>query len=230
MPLIIGDNFKYGGKKFLDARQSFDTKSAMEACTTVPEGFITYCIENKTRYEFKNNTWVEFKVDSSGGDIGAVVDPETGEIIPIDLNAIMYLGSNEPEMNTAIWFNDSRKNNSTSIDIENPILLELMASIQALKEQVQTLQAEVEYLKVNGGGGGGSDWGDPEEPDTPIYGEAFLALEDGDLFLLEDGSCIVLEAAVVVEPSSSGTLLLEDGSSFLLEDGSYILLENSNAI
>ena len=59
MSLNIGDNFSYLGKKFLDDRQSFDTLINMRNCTDVPEGFITYCKENKKRYEFKNNVWIE---------------------------------------------------------------------------------------------------------------------------------------------------------------------------
>ena len=45
MSLNIGDNFSYLGKKFLDARQSFDTLEFMNACNDVPESFITYCKE-----------------------------------------------------------------------------------------------------------------------------------------------------------------------------------------
>lgn len=67
MSLRIGDNFSYLGKKFLDSRESFDTLQEMYACTDVPEGFITYCKEDKKRYEFKNNEWIEFVV--SGGNI-----------------------------------------------------------------------------------------------------------------------------------------------------------------
>ena len=57
MPLKIGDNFSYLGKKFLDERQSFDTLELMYACDDVPEGFITYCKETEKRYEYKNGEW-----------------------------------------------------------------------------------------------------------------------------------------------------------------------------
>ena len=60
MSLNIGDNFKYLGKKFLDARESFDTLEEMNACTGIPEGFITYCKEDKKRYEYNGTTWVEY--------------------------------------------------------------------------------------------------------------------------------------------------------------------------
>lgn len=67
MSLNIGDNFSYLGKKFLDARESFETVALMKACVDVPEGFITYCKEDKKRYEFKDNTWVEYVTTGTGG-------------------------------------------------------------------------------------------------------------------------------------------------------------------
>ena len=60
MSINIGDNFSYLGKKFLDKRQSFETLEELMACTDVPEGFISYCVENETRYEFKDGEWIEF--------------------------------------------------------------------------------------------------------------------------------------------------------------------------
>ena len=60
MSINIGDNFSYLGKKFLDKRQSFETLEELMACIDVPEGFISYCVENETRYEFKNGEWIEF--------------------------------------------------------------------------------------------------------------------------------------------------------------------------
>ena len=60
MSLNIGDNFSYLGKKFLDARQSFDTLEAMRLCSDVPIGFITYCKEDNKRYEYGQNGWVEY--------------------------------------------------------------------------------------------------------------------------------------------------------------------------
>ena len=57
MALRIGDNFSYLGKKFLDSRESFDTLQEMYTCSDVPEGFITYCKEDKKRYEFTNTIY-----------------------------------------------------------------------------------------------------------------------------------------------------------------------------
>ena len=52
MSINIGDNFSYLGKKFLDDREHFDTVVKMKACNDVPNGFITYCDETNTRYEY----------------------------------------------------------------------------------------------------------------------------------------------------------------------------------
>ena len=61
MSINIGDNFSYLGKKFLDNRQSFDTLVAMNNCSDVPVGFITFCKEDNKRYEYTNEGWTEFK-------------------------------------------------------------------------------------------------------------------------------------------------------------------------
>ena len=68
MSLNIGDNFKYLGKKFLDARESFDTLEEMNACTDVPKGFITICYEDNKRYEYDGSAWIEYVIngDSTG--------------------------------------------------------------------------------------------------------------------------------------------------------------------
>lgn len=52
MSINIGDNFSYLGKKFLDNREHFETVAKMKACNDVPNGFITYCDETNTRYEY----------------------------------------------------------------------------------------------------------------------------------------------------------------------------------
>ena len=102
----------------------------------------------------------------------------------------------------------------------------MFACIRTLQDQVKQLQEEVEYLKVNGGGGSGTpNWPDIPNPDSPTIEDVFLAMEDGDLFLWEDGSQIVLEESIVVDIVKESVMALEDGSLFLLEDGGYILIE-----
>ena len=55
MSINIGDNFSYLGKKFLDNREHFETVAEMKACNDVPNGFITYCDETNTRYEYHSD-------------------------------------------------------------------------------------------------------------------------------------------------------------------------------
>ena len=55
MSINIGDNFSYLGKKFLDNREHFETVAKMKACNDVPNGFITYCDETNTRYEYHSD-------------------------------------------------------------------------------------------------------------------------------------------------------------------------------
>ena len=135
-----------------------------------------------------------------------------------------YIGSEPPEDTSLLWFD----NGSSIIDdfeYNNPIIDELYECIQMLQEQVKELQAEVEYLKINGGGGvvRPPDDDNPDEPD--VIEDVILALEDGSLFLLEDGGFILTEETITV--TNKPSLTLEDGSLFLLEDGGIMLLEES---
>ncbi len=207
MAINIGANFSYNGRNYLDNRQSFDTLEAMKNFTSVPDGFITYCKEDGKRYEFKSSNtineltgkWAEFKVSQESD--------------------CYYLGEEEPE-NDKIWFYTSTAD-ASSITYDNPLIAELFSVIQSMQAQITQLQADVEYLKLNGGGGM-----PVEPPDSPEEGiEICFALEDGGLMLLEDGGFLILEETIQVTKDS--VLILEDGSSFLLEDGSLILLEET---
>lgn len=221
MSLNIGDNFKYGGKKFLDDRESFDTLEAMKNYERVPDGFITYCKEDGKRYEFKSSNnineltgkWTEFIVDI--------------EMPDIDVDDLCHMGSDAPEKDSSIWFYTGLTASSSDISLDNPLITELFACIRDLQAQVQQLQADVEYLKINGGGDRPSvppvtpDPDEPEEEDELFR----IIMEDGSGgFLLEDGSgVVILEESVVADKESN--FLLEDGFNLLLEDGSLLLLE-----
>lgn len=236
MSINLGDNFKYLGKKFLDDRESFATLEEMRRCSTVPDGFITYCKEDGKRYEFNSSNninditgqWVEFSVNGKGDDTSHYF----GREIPEDLNVI--------------WFDEGNiENSNEEIKFDNPIVEELFACINALQLQIIDLQKEVEYLKVSGGGngngGGNQDPEDPNEPnppedpnepnppEDPNEPERFssLMMEDGSMFLLEDGGYITLEDQDS-PPAPDPALILEDEGKFLLEDGGTILLEQEN--
>lgn len=226
MAIKIGANFSYNGPNFLDARQSFATLEEMKNCLLVPDGFITYCQEDEKRYEFKSSNtideltgkWREFVVNAEIPDI------EIPEIEIPEPKDCFYLGADEPEDNNKIWFFTNKESNSSEITYDNPLIAELFSCIQSLQSQITQLQAEVEYLKLNGGGGL------PIEPgDKPGIGEItediIFTLEDGGLFLLEDDSgYLIMEETIKV--SNEDVLILEDGTSLLLEDGSFILLES----
>lgn len=208
MSLNIGDNFKYLGKKFLDNRESFATLEDMKKCTQVPNGFITYCQEDGKRYEFNSSNnineltgkWVEFVINQ-------------------DIEDCYYLGIEEPS-DEKIWFFNSQEEASVQIKYDNPVIAELFACIQSLQDQITKLQADVEYLKINGGGGIPIEPGDGDQ----VISLYFL-LEDGGFFELEDGGHLLLEEEIRI--TRSPLLMLEDGTSFLLEDGGFIILEES---
>lgn len=237
MSINIGDNFKYLGKKFLDDRESFNTLAEMKQCTDVPVGFVTYCKEDGKRYEYSETVeenpvtgkWREFKV---GTDINEEVvenivenyvdnffDEQLGDIINNLDHDCAYVGEDEPEDDTQIWFDPTSGEGTNDFQYNNPVIDELFACIRTLQDQVAKLQADVEYLKLNGGGIPPQE---PEGGDSEEITDAFV-LEDGEFFLLEDGGYMLLENAVEVITKS--LMLLEDGDHVLLEDGSNILLE-----
>jgi hypothetical protein len=140
-----------------------------------------------------------------------------------------YVGIEEPVNDNVIWFVDTNRSASSEITYDNPVIAELFSCIQMMQKQINDLQAEVEYLKLHGGGGGSL----PDVPDDPDIGGddeedifVYFALEDGGLFELEEGGFLILEEERVVIKES--TLALEDGMRFLLEDGGFILLEEDS--
>ncbi len=163
------------------------------------------------------------KVFASKPDLEALRDVINEDLLEFDPN-ITYIGDKEPENNNVIWFDNSGSTvNENEITFDNPIVSELFACIRTLQDQVQQLQADVEYLKIYGGGGSSS----PDRPSTPDDEviESCLILEDGGMFLMEDGSSFLLESSEIAVNDS--ILSLENGGSFLLEDGNYILLEQT---
>lgn len=206
MSLNIGDNFKYLGKKFLDSRESFATLAEMKSCTDVPDGFITYCQETDTRYEYKSSNannvttghWREFVIEGEAGT-SAVIQNE------------------EPEDTTVIWFDPEDDEPSS----EDPFISELKTIIQAMSEKLQALTTRVEYLEsVISSGGGGT------KPDKPEVTYEYLLWDDGTPILWDDGTPILLEEQNI--PSDVNEYLLwDDGTPILWDDGTPILLEDT---
>ena len=175
MAIKIGANFSYNGPNFLDARQSFATLEEMKNCQLVPDGFITYCKEDEKRYEFKSSNTID---ELTGKWREFVVNAEIPEIEIPEPEDCFYLGADEPEDNNKIWFFTNKESNSSEVTYDNPLIAELFSCIQSLQSQITQLQAEVEYLKLNGGGGIPSE---PEGPGSNPTGEIFFELEDEDL-------------------------------------------------
>ena len=240
MSINIGDNFKFLGKRFLDDRESFATIAEMKSCENVPDGFITYCREDEKRYEFKSSNtineltgkWTEFTINinnnnngneggSTEGGSGGGCDCEDIIIPEFECNC-SYMGIEEPEDNEQIWFFDSTESESSGIEYDNPLISELFSYIQSLQNQIVQLQADVEYLKLNGGGG------IPSEPEGggSITGSSMFELEGGGFFELEDGSgYMILEQSSQSSSTTDSVLVLENEYDILLEDGGSILLE-----
>lgn len=229
MSLFVGDNFKYGGRKYLDDRQSFDTLEQMKSFTKVPEGFVTYCKETGKRYEYNSSNtideltglWAEYSVSASGD--------------------IFYIGAEAPEDQNDLWFDPGMQGDGPDITINNPLIAELFAYISAvedklsamqeqvacietMQEQIVKLQEEVEWLKIHGGAGKPVDPEKPEDPDEPITSDVFLLLEEGGFFELEEGGFLLSEEVSVVVPSIA-VITLEDGGWFELEEGGFLLTE-----
>lgn len=61
----IADNLIYKAPLPLDSRAQFDTLEHMNEYNTdfVPEGFITYCLEDKKNYKYNGREWEEYKND-----------------------------------------------------------------------------------------------------------------------------------------------------------------------
>ena len=114
MSLRIGDNFSYLGKKFLDSRESFDTLQEMYTCTDVPEGFITYCKEDEKRYEFKENQWIEFVINSNG--ISEELELiETSDIEPSNDKVSIWINTSDDTVENVIArINDKVVSSSTT--------------------------------------------------------------------------------------------------------------------
>ena len=143
MSINIGDNFSYLGKKFLDERQSFETLEELMACIDVPEGFISYCVENETRYEFKNGEWIEFinevdltdyvtkediptKVSELENDVGYLSSVPSEYVTDAELNSKGYLTSipeeyvTDTELNSKGYLTEQKASSDYALKSEIP--------------------------------------------------------------------------------------------------------------
>ena len=204
MSINIGDNFSYLGKKFLDNRQSFDTLVAMNNCTDVPIGFITFCKEDNKRYEYTSEGWTEFKssiTDEEAEKLNvAYLHSQTQHIQASDLEGFAtkeyvddalsnvdvdlsdYVTNGELEEGLANKFDDVEVNEAETNDTQTAL------DFYANGEVVKTVY-------FTGGGGGGN-------ANTPPY-VTLLSAENNILGL---GEVFNLELDFLSGVTGNGTL------------------------
>lgn len=159
----------------------------------------------------------DFSLDTTNKLIVGAINEVNYKVEHLDLitlNDIIHEGTTEPLSKEVIWFDkrDLFEENEYEITTNNPIIKELMNIVVSMGKKISILEEKIEYLMINGGGGG---------VDPPIVSSNCLILEDGSKLLFEDGSNILLEEFI----ESNNSILLEDGNLLLLEDGNNILLE-----
>lgn len=146
MPINIGDNFSYLGRKFLDNRQSFNTLAEMNACTDVPIGFITYCVEDEQRYEYTEDGWVEYVV-------GGKEEIQTSESEPTEENVSLWINtSDDIEIIEIARINDDVVASSTTWSSER-----IDDAIKNMELPAQDVIFTTDSLTVNSLGGIGAN-------------------------------------------------------------------------
>ena len=219
MSINIGDNFSYLGKKFLDSRQSFPTLDAMNACTDVPVGFITFCEEDGERYEYRDGSWKILTItsngssDNTGGCDGSCCD----NIVIPEGGTDAVIQEEEPEDTSVIWFDPEEEKPYQN----DPYISELKEIIKFMNKQIQSLTSRIEYLENVVAGTIKPDV--PIIPDDPIEDD-YILLEDGTPLLLENGEEFLLEVQIN-NITTEDYILLEDDTPLLLENGEEFLLE-----
>ena len=235
MSLNIGDNFKYLGKKFLDARESFDTLEEMNACTGIPEGFITYCKEDKKRYEYNGTTWVEYiggvgMTDEEREQLSTKFDDVTAETITdeneskltqltfysngTEMKSVQFKGSNDEtniNMDDIVYYGKEEPTNNNVIWFVPDSAMQSEVTydnpiIMELMGIIRNMQSQIAQLQA-----------DVEYLKTHGGGSS-------------GGGTVKPPDPEKPTPSNYSYLILEDGSKLLFEDGSKMLLEEQNII
>ena len=236
MSLNIGDNFKYLGKKFLDARESFDTLEEMNACTGIPEGFITYCKEDKKRYEYNGTTWVEYTggvgmTDEEREQLSTKFDDVTAETITdeneskltqltfysngTEMKSVQFKGSNDEaniNMDDIVYYGKEEPTNDNVIWFVPDSAMQSEVTydnpiIMELMGIIRNMQSQIAQLQA-----------DVEYLKTHGGGSG------------GSGGTVKPPDPEKPTPSNYSYLILEDGSKLLFEDGSKMLLEEQQAV
>lgn len=120
---------------------------------------------------------------------------------------LYHIGSEPPDDINMMWIDTSEGGIDLSFD--SIIINELRLLISAMQNRIDKLEADVEYLKINGGGSGG---------DT----SELIILEDGDYLITESGEFVALESSVVAETFN---ILTQLGENMITEDDNNLILE-----
>lgn len=184
MGIIIGDNFNYQGKKFLDYRQQFQTLKAMREYpeSSIPNGIITFCNQNKKHYYYDEN----FSYDEETGKWRVF----SGEAVDNNGNLI-WIGDTEPENEeSVVWIDTSQKDEVITDALDDLVLNEfktiiknLTDEIAAVKKKNLELELRIIYLEENG----------TSKPEEPNISDKALTFEDGKILTFEDGKIMIFE-------------------------------------
>ncbi len=238
MPINIGDNFSYLGKKFLDNRESFDTFEAMNSCTDVPIGFITYCIEDKKRYEYTEFGWVEYVV-TGGGSGGSIKEVEMSDRQPTDRNVLMWINTSEDaqteiiaKINDQMVSKDATWSSEKINDIMKDVNIDVSQENIIYVGDIEPTDTNVLWFDTN-------DVYNITEENSLItelknlisyLNNRIVELEERVTYLELNGGGNGGNGGGTINPPIEDTtsyVLLEDGSELLLEDGDNLLLEQN---
>lgn len=128
----------------------------------------------------------------------------------------VYVGVIEPSKNM-VWIDTSAETISYAVPAYQTIFQEFRDSIKELRTELDVLKRTVQDIIDNGIIAPPSDGGG----DQNVADYLFLT-EDGDSILLEDGSYLLQELAVLEQ---AAYLLSEMGDQLLTEDGAFIICE-----
>ena len=233
IPLSVG--FNLGAKHPIDSRTVVDSIVDRDLLVTknlAYEGLTVYVKDIQKEFRYNGTEWIDLSDYYSKSEVDNILnDAVIGNVNLTnyytrsevdskiaDIDDCFYIGEEEP-IDDKIWFSNSSQTVS-NITYDNPIISELFSCIQDLQSQIKSLQAEVEYLKIHGGGSGSTP-DDPGIGDTEIY--YALLLEDGSPLLLEDGGLLLLEDAPI-SSTITDALLLDDNEVLLIDDNTYFKL------
>lgn len=200
-----------------DIKGGYYSVASIEERDKIPSGrrqpgMLCYVLGDKI-YKLNDdlNTWNELKTGGGGGDV--VVESNN-----------IWIGTQPPtEEGYKLW-----------IDISDEVLDETFSSavinefkniISSLTTRVIQLEKEVEYLKANGGGSGGGDIVDPDEPSTTTA--TIMTFEDGSIMTFEDGSIMCFDINENIPTTNDTLMTFEDGSIMTFEDGTIMCFEKT---